>query len=349
MAGLLVEGYVGAMQGDISRRAAGGLILTLGLALVWALLPYLGGLLAAPVLAILWSPLHERLTRRIPPGASAGIVLVLTFILIVLPGGWLVTLLIGQAQNAVEAIGRSPLLARLDEVQIGDFRVGPAISQAGQSALAWIGGNALSLIGTATRRVLSLLFAFVGLYYLLVRPGEGWRTVTPLIPFSPERTQKLRDRFEAVTWSTVIGTGLNAVVQGILVSAAFALAGVPNAAFWGTVTAVLSVLPVVGSGLVWGPAALSLFLSGRPGVGLIIALWGFLVVANVDNFLRPMVYRRYASMHPMVTLVGAVIGVEYFGIVGLVLGPLAIQYFFELIAMYREEYGDHPAEVSAIG
>jgi predicted PurR-regulated permease PerM len=330
------------MQGDISRRAAGLLILFLGLALVWALLPYVGGLLAAPVLAIIWSPLNERLARRMPAGVAAGIILFLTFILIVLPGVWLITLLIGQAQNAVEALGRSPLLARLDEVRIGNIRIGPAISQAGQSTLAWIGGNALSLIGTATRRVLSLLFLFVGLYYLLVRPGEAWRTVAPLIPFSPERTQMLRDRFDAVTWSTVVGTGLNAVVQGILVSMAFAFAGVPNAAFWGTVTAVLSVLPLVGSGLVWAPAAASLFLTGRPVAAIAMVLWGFLVIANVDNFLRPMVYRRYASMHPMATLVGAVIGVEYFGMVGLVLGPLAIQYFFELIAMYRVEYGNHP-------
>jgi predicted PurR-regulated permease PerM len=90
------------MQGDISRRAAGALILFLGLALVFALLPYLGGLLSAPVLAIIWRPLHDRLTRRMPPGAAAGVILLLTFILIVLPGVWLVTLLIAQAQSALK-------------------------------------------------------------------------------------------------------------------------------------------------------------------------------------------------------------------------------------------------------
>ena len=236
------------MQGDISRRAAGALILFLGLALLFAMLPYIGGLMAAPVLAIIWRPLHDRLVRRMPAGVAAGVVLLLTFILIVLPGVWLVTLLIGQAQNAVEALGQSPLLARLDEVRLGNIRVGPALSQAGQSALAWIGGNALNIIGTATRRVLSLLFAFVGLYYLLVRPGNAWHTVAPLIPFSPERTELLRQRFEAVTWSTVVGTGLNAVVQGILVASAFAVAGVPNAAFWGAVTAVLWSCPSSAAG-----------------------------------------------------------------------------------------------------
>ena len=157
----------------------------------------------------------------------------------------------------------------------GASELGPAISQAGQSALAWIGGNALNIIGTATRVVLSLLFAFVGLYYLLVRPGNAWRAIAPLIPFSPERTEQLRQRFEAVTWSTVVGTGLNAVVQGILLAAAFAVAGVPNAAFWGTVTAVLSVLPLVGSGLVWAPAAASLFMTGHPAAAIGIVHLGF--------------------------------------------------------------------------
>jgi len=326
------------MQGDISRRAAGALIFALGLALLFAMLPYLSGLLSAPVLAIIWHPLHERLTRRLPVPVATSIVLLLTFLLVVLPGVWLVTLLLAQAQNALESMSQSALLARLDEIRLGRISLGPIVAQAGQSALAWIGGNALSLIGTATRRVLSLLFAFVGLYYLLARPGEAWRAVAPLIPFSPDRTKALRDRFEAVTWSTVVGTGLNAAVQGLLVGSAFALAGVSNAAFWGAVTAVLSVLPLVGSGLVWGPGAVTLVLNGRPGPAIAIALWGLLVVANVDNLLRPMVYRRYAHMHPMATLVGAVIGVEYFGMVGLVLGPLAILYFFELIAMYRDEY-----------
>jgi predicted PurR-regulated permease PerM len=73
-------------------------------------------------------------------------------------------------------------------------------------------------------------------------------------------------------------------------------------------------------------------------VALALVLWGFLAVGNVDNLLRPWVYRRFAHVHPMITLVGAVAGVEYFGLVGLVLGPLAIQYFFELVWMFREEH-----------
>ncbi len=326
------------MQGDTQRRAAGLAVGVLGLALALALLPYASGLLAAPVLAIVWAPVQAKLTRRLSPRLAASLLLLLTLLLIVLPGFGLITLLVGQAQNAIEAMVDSPLLGRLDEITVGPIQVGPAVLHLGQNVLSWIGSNAFSLLGTATRLVLGLLFTFVGLYYLLVRPGDAWRAVEPYIPFSPERTAALRERFHNVTWSTVMGTGLNAVIQGVLVALAFLAVGISNAAFWGAVTAVLSILPLVGSGLVWGPAAVSLLITGRPAAAIGLALWGALVVANVDNLLRPMVYRRFAHMHPMITLVGAVVGVEHFGLVGLVLGPLAIQYFFELVSIYRQEY-----------
>jgi predicted PurR-regulated permease PerM len=101
---------------------------------------------------------------------------------------------------------------------------------------------------------------------------------------------------------------------------------------------VFAILPVVGSGVVWVPASLSLALSDRAGAAIGLALFGALVVGNVDTVIRPMVFRRWAQIHPFVTLVGALAGVRYFGILGLLIGPLAVSYFFELIRMYREEY-----------
>ena len=127
-------------------------------------------------------------------------------------------------------------------------------------------------------------------------------------------------------------------MHGVLVSAGFLVAGLPNAALWGVVTIVFSVLPVLGSGMVWGPGAIALWIDGRPGAGVLLALWGLLVVGNIDYVIRPMVARRFAHVHPLVTLVGALLGVPYFGILGLLIGPLAVSYFFQLITMYREEY-----------
>lgn len=323
---------------DSRRRAASVLVTLLAVALVAALLPYASGLLAGPVLYILWQPLHQRLLRRLPAPAAAGVVVGLTTVLILLPGLWLMNLLVIEVQAVAEMFRSGPLVERLRGVTVGTLAVGPLFEQLAASFFRWLGENAFSVLGTATRFVLGLLFTLVGLYYLLRGQGAVWATIAPYIPVTPERAEVLRQRFHDVTWSTVIGTGLNAFLQSVMVGGALALAGVPNAVFWGFVTAVLSILPVLGSGLVWGPAGVSLLLAGRPGAAIALLAWGFLVVANVDNLLRPWVYRRFAQVHPMITLVGAVAGVEYFGLVGLVLGPLAIQYFFELLRMFREEH-----------
>jgi predicted PurR-regulated permease PerM len=131
---------------------------------------------------------------------------------------------------------------------------------------------------------------------------------------------------------------MTAAMQGFLVGMAFWVTGIANALFWGVVTVIVAILPVVGSGLVWGPGALALAIEGRYGMAIGLALWGAVVVGNVDNIIRPMVFRRWAQIHPFITIIGAFAGINYFGLLGLIIGPLAISYFFELIRMYREEY-----------
>ena len=84
--------------------------------------------------------------------------------------------------------------------------------------------------------------------------------------------------------------------------------------------------------------SLHLALEGRYGMAIGLAIWGVVVVGNVDNVIRPMVFRRWAQIHPFITIIGAFAGIQYFGLLGLLIGPLAISYFFELIRMYREEY-----------
>ena len=100
----------------------------------------------------------------------------------------------------------------------------------------------------------------------------------------------------------------------------------------------LAVLPVVGSGMVFAPAAIALWVRGETAAGVGMLLWGVLVVSNVDNFIRPYISNRYAQVHPLITLIGALAGVGYLGIVGLLIGPLALSYFFELLRMYQQEY-----------
>lgn len=330
---------------DTNRERASWMVVILGVVIFFALVPYASGLLGAPVLYVVFASLHEWLSRRLRSRSLAAvIVIVIALVGIVLPVAYMVSLLVGQAQDAVKSVLASPLLQRLDTLRIGKFNIGPQLKTAGTQMLSLVGGSAISLLGTATRLTLNLLFTFFGLYYILLDPKSAWEGVRRAIPFSDSNTEILKQRFGAVTKSTIIGTGFAALAQGLMVALAFLVAGFGNPVFWGSVTGLLSILPVVGSGMVWAPAAILLFSQGRMGMGLAMVIWGVVAVGNVDSFIRPYVANRYAQTHPLITLVGAVAGVSYLGIVGLLIGPLALSYFFELLAMYQREYLD-PAPV----
>src|SRR6266851_1286398 len=255
----------------------------------------------------------------------------------------LVTLLLGLGvvvaltPYATGLIG-IPVLGRLRELKFGGMDLGPRLADLGAQVVAWIGSSAFGLVGTATRLALNLTISLFGLFYLMLAPGETWEAVRPYIPFSAKNTEKLRQRFRHVTTSTIVGTGATAAIQGFLVGLGFWLTGLPNAVFWGVVTMVFAILPVVGSALVWGPGALALILGNHVLAGVLLAVGGAVIVGNVDYVIRPMVFRRWVNIHPLVTLVGALAGVPYFGILGLLIGPLALSYLFELVKMYREEY-----------
>lgn len=324
---------------DTKHQRAAWLVAILGVILIVALFPYASGLLGAPVLYVAVARLHERLVRHIKIRPLAAIIIiVLVLVGLVLPMVWLVTLLVGQAHGAASAILASPLLQRIGALQVGTFDVGPQLKQAGSEVVSFLAGSAFSLLGTATRITINLLLTMFGLYYLLMDPGAAWGGLRPFIPFSDANVAILRDRFAAVTNATIIGTGLSALIQGTLMWLAFVVFGLPNAVFWGAVVVMFSLLPVVGSGLVWAPAALVLFSDGRAGAAVGMVIWGIIMGVMVDYLIRPYVSNRYAQIHPLITLAGAIAGVSYLGIIGLLIGPLALSYFFELLTMYQKEY-----------
>ncbi|MDH3458942.1 MAG: AI-2E family transporter, partial [Gemmatimonadota bacterium] len=320
------------------HQRAQALIGLLGVGLLFALWPYVTGLIGGPVLYVVFRPLYTWLRRWLKPAVAATLVVVAATLLIVVPGASVTGLVVNEAQQLAGGLIQSPLVGRLAELQIGEFEIGPRLVALGENAVQWIGQSVFDLVGTATKLALNMTIAMFALYFLLVGGDRAWVAVSPYIPFNAENSERLRKRFRDVTNSTLVGTGLIAVVQGVLVGGAFALAQLPNAFFWGVVTAVFAILPVVGSGLVWGPGAVALLLSGRYTAGIAIAAWGLIVVASIDNFIRPLVYNKWAKIHPIVTLVGALAGIRFFGILGLLIGPLALSYFFLLIQMYRTEY-----------
>ena len=324
---------------DSKHQRAAWLVAILGVVIVIAMLPFASGLLAVPILYVAVAPLCERLVRAVKHRpVAAAITVAIVAIGIVLPLAWLVTLLVGQAQGAANEILKSSLLEKVGALRIGTFDVGPQLKQAGSDAVSFLAGGAFSLVGAATRVTINVLLALFGLYYLLLDPPGAWRALRPFLPFSDENVTTLGARFAAVTQATIIGSGVASIIQGVSMYFAFTVFGLENAPFWAAVVVMFSLLPVVGSGMVWAPAALVLFTRGHVGAGVGMLAWGFGVASAVDYLIRPYVSNRYAQLHPLITLIGAIAGVGYLGVVGLLIGPLALSYFFELLTMYRKEY-----------
>src|SRR2546423_2595375 len=322
---------------DTKHQRAALIVFALGVGLLWAFCPCATGIIGIPVLAVLFAPIHGWVVRQgLDSGVAAFVVTVLGAILLIVPGILVAGLLISEAQQIAENVLQSPILERFSTLQFRGIPVGPRIADAGGRVVAAIGASAFGLVGTATGLSLNLTISFFGLYYVLKHPGDLWLDARPYIPFSDANAAKLGKRFKDVTVSTVIGSGVTAAIQGAVLAVTFWIVGLPNGLFWGVVTLALSILPVVGSGLVWIPAGAVLIMQGRPVTGVLLIVWGILVAQLVDSLARPIIYRRFSAIHPLITLIGAIAGVNYFGLLGLLIGPLALSYFFELIRMDRE-------------
>jgi predicted PurR-regulated permease PerM len=328
------------MVRDERARLARWIIAGLLVGVAWASRPFLSGLLGAVVLASLFSPVHRRMARW-GVRRSALAVTLAAALLLVAPTAWLVLAVLPRAPVALQHIASSDVFARVAALQIGSVDVGVQLARAAEAALVWGSRNALAAAGGLTRALLNVLLALLGLYYLLIGGASLWRSVRGFIPFSRAGTDVLQERFSSITQATLLGMLATAAAQGLIVALGFLIVGLPNALTWGLVTAGVSILPILGSAMVWVPGVIVLAADHRPGAALTLGLVGLVLASNIDNVVRPFVYRRVSNLHPMLTLVGAFAGVNMFGLIGLLLGPLALAYCVELVRLYHAEYGEH--------
>jgi predicted PurR-regulated permease PerM len=231
----------------------------------------------------------------------------------------------------------------LDGTRAGE--VVAAIETQKNAVREWAARVASSFAGSATRGLLNLIVAFLCLYFALLSGDTLWSRVRALLPFSPESSNQLGANLQRVTKATLLGSILSAALQGTSMSIGFLLVGLNGAAFWGVMGGIASMVPVVGSAIVAVPAALLLLVRHNTGGALIVMAFGWLVPDIIDKVARAMVSRRLGDVHPLTTLIGALIGVPLFGMIGIVVGPLLISLFLELLRVYQhdEEATEPPA------
>lgn len=192
--------------------------------------------------------------------------------------------------------------------------------------------------GVSTFMISITILVFL-LYYLLVRSKQISQAFVSIIPFSKKNAHKLSEELSNVTNSVVITTGLIAIIQGILLGIGFAIAGFPGPILWGFIAAILSFLPVVGPTIIWLPAGIIALAQQDYFGGIFILIWGF-ASSQSDNVIRPKFQQRVGKIHPLISIVGIFAGLSLFGMIGVIIGPLVLSYFFLTSKMFKEEYMD---------
>jgi predicted PurR-regulated permease PerM len=216
-----------------------------------------------------------------------------------------------------------------------------------EAAGTWlVGGLSSVAVGTAHFLFMTLVFCYTLFFFLL----DGKKVVDAILYYLPLEDSDERlmlEKFTSVTRAMVKGTLLIGLLQGTLAGLAFALAGVNNAVFWGTVMAVLSIVPGIGSAAVWVPASVILMVQGSVGAGIGLFAFCALVVGSIDNLLRPILVGKDTNMHELMIFFGTLGGLFMFGMSGLLIGPLIASLFLTVWDIYGVAFKDFLPAVGA--
>lgn len=281
-----------------------------------------------------WFITKTKFSRKL----SALLVMLISFLIILLPVSGLIILL---AKKINVVLNHTDIQAVANQMEYF------IIQQTGFDVFS---ADAIIKIQTFTTRVLpaflsGTLSIFVNiaimyfiLFYLLTSIGNLGEKLNHLLPFTKKSIALFRAELKSQTYSNVIGAPLLAMLQGIVAFIGFWIFEIKEPFFWGIMCGFFSFIPFVGSALIWFPAAMYQYSIGLTWQGTAILIYGALVITNIDNVFRFMLQKKFANVHPLITIFGVIIGIEWFGIPGIIFGPLLISYFLILLQVYRTEY-----------
>ena len=197
------------------------------------------------------------------------------------------------------------------------------------------------LTGTANF-ITNLLLMFFVLYYMLVHGNRMEKYLNNFIPLKESNREILRDETNLMIRANAIGIPLLAIIQGLVAMLGFYIFGIKEYGVWAFLAGVASLIPIVGTGLIWVPLTVYLFGTGHTWQGVGLGIYSLSVLTNVDYVARITILRKIGDVHPLITIFGVIVGLSMFGFLGLVFGPLLISYFIVLVKIYRNEFNSKP-------
>ena len=319
------------------------IIIGLGIILFRQIAPFMGGLLGALTIYILVRKQMMYLSdkRKMKRSIAATLITAEAILCFLVPLGLVVWLAVVNLQNInldpQAIIAPFEEAANIIKAKTGYYILGKATVAYVISILPRIGQAIMGGISSFAVNIFVLVFV---LYFMLIGGKKMEQYVYALLPFNDDNTQNVIHEITMNVRSNAIGIPLLAVIQGGVAMIGYWIFGAPNILFTGFLTCFASIIPMVGTALVWFPIAVYMALIGNWVQAIGLAIYGGAVISQLDNLIRFIIQKKMADIHPLITVFGVVIGLSLFGFMGVIFGPLLLSLFFLFVDMFKRGYLD---------
>lgn len=323
------------------RFVLAGLILLLAIIIFKEIQQYLGGFLGAFALFILLKGIMAKLVEHYhwKKGWSASLIVLGTTVFILIPltgfGFLAVDTISGIKIDPAKIIKTVTEWAEMIEARFGIYLFTPEnlsfVPRAGSSVMQTL------VSGLSSMLINGIILIFM-LYFMLVGYKSLERGAHEILPFSERNKQILREETRSIIQANAIGIPVIAITQGILAYIGYLSFGVSNSLVYAVLVACTTIIPLIGTSLVWVPVGLAVLLQGDIARGILLLCYGLLIIAGSDAVFRFILQKKMANIHPLITFFGVIMGVSMFGFWGIVFGPLLISFLLLFFNMYRHDF-----------
>lgn len=317
------------------------LIVLMGGLIFKEMLPYLSGFLGAITIYVLmrkWMVLLVRKGWR--PSLAAAFLMIFSFVGILLPVTGIIFMLTNKIGNAVRN-SEKVVDAFKEQLVVWEDRLGYDFSsQIDVSAISsWLSNNLQNFAGSTFHIFISIGIMYFMLYYMFTSKRNTTESLSDLVPFSNKNIKLIGNEIKAMVRSNALGIPMVALAQGIIALIGFLIFGIPDPFFWFVIVTIGSMIPFVGALLGIVPVFILALSTGNNFQAWGILIYGVVIVGSTDNIIRLYLLKKLDDVHPLITLIGVIVGVPLFGFIGLIFGPLLISLFLLVLRIYRNEYG----------
>lgn len=319
------------------------IILLLGTIIFFKLRPFLGGLLGACTIYVLLrgQMRHLILKKKMKRSRAAALLLSETILCFLIPLSLIVWLLVNKVQNLnldpqsiMEPIQHLVSLIKektgYDVLKTENLSsIASVLPQVGQFLMGEISGFAINVF----------VLVFV-LYFMLIGGSRMEEYIYDILPFNPKNKRNVLEEVHMLVRSNAIGIPLLAVIQGGIAMSGYFIFDAPSALLFGLLTCFATIIPIVGTAIIWFPLVAYMAITGDWGNAIGLLIYALVVITNIDNLIRFILQKKMADTHPLITIFGVVIGLPLFGFMGVIFGPLMLSLFILCVDIFKTEYLD---------